>query len=292
VSFSYDDGDNVEQKTQKDHLKYLSKASKEELEESVVGIDRGVKIAIQAGDQVYNPPKIHTIRRASLTKDIKRLQKRLSRQKKGSNRRQKTKQRIKKKHESIANMRKDFAHKTSHELVTSKAQVLVFEDLKIKQMTKKAKPKKDENGKYIKNNKKAKSGLNLAILDKTLAMIYTFCFYKAQKYIKAVFKISASFTSQECADCGHIHPENRRTQSEFVCISCAHTDNADRNAAKVIKKRAINLILDSGTELSKKGLLTPSRQGTLSQHKTRKANALRAIGDDVSKMINQVPLVT
>ncbi|NBV28456.1 hypothetical protein EBR43_06115 [bacterium] len=42
--------------------------------------------------------------------------------------------------------------------------------------------------------------------------------YKAKKYGKSFFKVSAAYTSQECADCGHIHPEHRKTQAEFVCV--------------------------------------------------------------------------
>ena len=56
-------------------------------------------------------------------------------------------------------------------------------------------------------------------------------------------------------DCSHIHPDNRKDQATFLCVSCGHTDNADLNAAKVIKKRAIDLILNSGTELSERGVL-------------------------------------
>ena len=33
------------------------------------------------------------------------------------------------------------------------------------------------------------------------------------------------------------------------CACCGHSDNADHNAAEVIKKKAINLILNSGTKL-------------------------------------------
>ena len=51
--------------------------------------------------------------------------------------------------------------------------------------------------------------------------------YKAQKKDKAFFKVSAQFTSQECAACGHIHPDNRKQQKSFVCIECGHSDNAD-----------------------------------------------------------------
>jgi transposase len=102
---------------------------------------------------------------------------------------------------------------------------------------------------------------------------------------KAVFKVSAAYTSQECADCEHIQPENRQTQSLFVCQRCGHTDNADANAAKVIKKRAIKALLDSGTELSERGVLIPIRHRTLSQHKTENkgSNCDQAIGYDASK---------
>jgi putative transposase len=80
--------------------------------------------------------------------------------------------------------------------------------------------------------------------------------YKAKRENKVVFKVSPHYTSQECADCGHIQPKNRKTQESFKCCSCGHAENADINAAKVIKKRAINLIKHSGTELSKTGVLT------------------------------------
>jgi len=67
---------------------------------------------------------------------------------------------------------------------------------------------------------------------------------------KPFFKVSPHHTSQECADCGHTHPGNRATQSDFLCQKCGHRDNADHNAALVIRKRAIKLILHSGTELA------------------------------------------
>ena len=70
----------------------------------------------------------------------------------------------------------------------------------------------------------------------------------------------------------------------FLCERCGHSDNADRNAALVIKKRAINLILDSGTELSDKGVLTPGRYRARSSHKTEKAKAFPAMSVEALKM--------
>ena len=105
--------------------------------------------------------------------------------------------------------------------------------------------------------------------------------YKALRAGKAWLKVPAHHTSQECAGCGHTHPNNRKTQEKFICGSCGHADHADKNAAEVIKKRAINLILDSGTELSSRGVLLDS--GRRATHKTRGANANRARSKETSK---------
>lgn len=83
-------------------------------------------------------------------------------------------------------------------------------------------------------------------------------YYRTYSSSKAVFKIPAPTTSQECAKCGHTHPDNRKTQALFVCGNCGNTDNADHNASLVIKKRAINLILDTGTVLAPSRRAAPS----------------------------------
>jgi predicted transposase len=50
--------------------------------------------------------------------------------------------------------------------------------------------------------------------------------------------IDPRHTSQQCSCCGYIDPRNRRSQAEFLCLSCGHTDHADVNAAKNIAVRA------------------------------------------------------
>jgi putative transposase len=57
--------------------------------------------------------------------------------------------------------------------------------------------------------------------------VYELTKYKAYRAGKAVFKVPAHHTSQECADCSHIHPDNRKSQELFICDNCGHTDNAD-----------------------------------------------------------------
>lgn len=59
--------------------------------------------------------------------------------------------------------------------------------------------------------------------------------------------------------CGYTHADNRPSQSEFHCLGCGHTENADENAAGVHKKRGIALILSE----------------TFTQVKTAKRTAVR-----------------
>lgn len=286
LSFCYETATNdVDNLTQSDHLKYLSQKTAVELESTCIGVDRGVAIPVHTGAAQFdfsNEQK-RTKKRAAIS--IKLLQKKLSRQQKGSHKRLRTKKRLSSKHEKLANIRKDFAHQTSHKISSNKdVQIIVFEDLNTKGLTKAPKAKKDESGRFVKNGARAKAGLNRAILDKCFGLIERFCAYKAERRGKAFFKISACYTSQECADCGHTHPNNRESQSVFLCERCGHTDNADRNAALVIKKRAIKLILDSGTELSDKGVLTEGRYRARSSRKTERTKVLPAMGIEASKM--------
>ena len=284
VSFCYDDGlDESELMTQEEHLKYLKKSSRKELETQTIGIDRGIKIPVQAGEDVFDFSKEQKRKKQAKEKYLKRCQKALSRKKQGSNRRKIQKYKLSNAYEKIANIRKDFCHKTSRLIVDKKeTKIIIFEDLKTKQMTKKPIAKKDEKTrKWIHNRRKNKKGLNKSILDKGWYQIECFIKYKANRAGKAVFKIPAHYTSQECADCGHTHPNNRIKQNLFICISCGHTDHADQNAAEVIKKRAINLILYSGTELSKRGVLLDNGCGA--KNKTCRAKAKHANSNEASK---------
>lgn len=283
VSFCYNDElDESLLSDQRKHLSHLKSFSQEFLETKTLGVDRGIVRPVQAGQDVYDFTSEQKDKKIAKEKAFKRYQKRIARQKKGSKQSKKTKYKIAKCHEKIANIRKDFCHKTSRALVDKEEiQVFVFEDLKTKHMTKRPKAKKDASGKWQKNKAKAKAGLNKAVLDKGWHYLEAFTKYKAYRARKTFFKIPAHYTSQECGACGHIHPDNRKTQSLFVCKDCGYTENADVNAAEVIKKRAIKLILDSGTELSERGVLLDSGRGAVT--KTRRAKATRARSKEALK---------
>ncbi len=275
VSFCYEQGQ-PERKlsTNEEHLAFLQGATREYLEEHTIGVDRGVAIPAHAGEQTYDFADNQKKNMSKADRHIRRLQRKLARQQKGSNRRAKTKHRIAVHHAKKANIRNDFTHKTSRSLVDSSAKIIVFEALRTAMMTRRPKAKQDEQGRFVSNKARQKEGLNKSILNVGWRVIETYTYYKAYSSGKAVFKIPAAYTSQECAKCGHTHPDNRKTQALFVCGSCGNTDNADHNASLVIKKRAINLILDTGTVLSDDGVLrTQSDSGRGGNRKTGRAQS-------------------
>ena len=288
VSFCFEDGNEaVSQPTKLQHLEHLRSCDRKELEKLTIGIDRGVVRPVQAGATVFDFSDEQKRKKKAKDRFIRRSQRRLARQKKGSKQRNRSKRRISRAHEKVASIRKDFCHKTSRRIIDDpNTKVIVLEDLKTSQMTKKPKPKPSESGKgWEKNRRRAKAGLNQSILDKGWHQLEIFLEYKAYDAGKALFKVSAHYTSQECADCGHTHPNNRKSQELFVCECCGHSDNADRNAAEVVKKRAINLILDSGTELSKRGVLIGSGRGAA--YKSSEAVVTGARGKEASKKKRQ-----
>lgn len=97
-------------------------------------------------------------------------------------------------------------------------------------------------------------------------------------------KVLAAYTSQVCPACGHTHSNNRRSQSQFVCENCGYSGNADRNAAINIKQHAIKLITHSGTELSKRGVLTSCLDtGPGAKHQSGSTKVLSAVDGELSK---------
>ncbi|MFC3779370.1 RNA-guided endonuclease TnpB family protein [Bacillus chungangensis] len=109
-----------------------------------VGIDVGLKdFAVLSNGKKYE--NLKWLRKAE--KRLAFLQRSLSRKKKGSKNREKARLQVAKLHEKIANQRNDFLHKISNQ-VTNENQVIVIEDLKVKNMQKNHKLAK-ESAKYL-----------------------------------------------------------------------------------------------------------------------------------------------
>ncbi|HSA77486.1 MAG TPA: transposase, partial [Nitrospirota bacterium] len=96
------------------------------------------------------------------------------------------------------------------------------------------------------------AGLNRSILESAWGKVRQFTAYKAIKANKLVIAVPPNGTSQECSKCSHTHPDNRISQSLFVCQNCGFTENADCNASLVIKRTGIRMLLDGGISVKQK----------------------------------------
>ncbi len=79
--------------------------------------------------------------------------------------------------------------------------------------------------------------------------------YKAHMAGIPVILVDPRHTSQQCSCCGFVDKGNRRSQSEFLCLSCGYGEHADRNAAKNIAFRAANVIQPIVSETTPLGVL-------------------------------------
>lgn len=253
VSFNYDDGQ-IEPSVQ-ESTEYLMKFNESELAAVTVGLDRGVNLPLAGSDgQRFGFTAIQNKRLAAQERHKKRWQKRQARRTKGSKNWVKAKRKVARYQLYGADVRRDVAHKTSHTLASDdRYKLFVFEALMVSSMTRRAKPKQDAHGCWVRNGAAAKSGLNKAILASTWGKTKEFLSYKTRRAGKLVIEVPAFYSSQECAACGHTHTDNRILQSEFVCQSCHHTDHADHNAAKVIAMRGVKQLLSGkGVKKEKK----------------------------------------
>ena len=47
--------------------------------------------------------------------------------------------------------------------------------------------------------------------------------------------VDASYSSQTCVCCKYVDIRNRKSQENFVCLSCGKTINADVNGSRTVK---------------------------------------------------------
>ncbi|BBX88221.1 transposase (plasmid) [Mycolicibacterium aubagnense] len=191
---------------------------------SVVGIDRGVAVsaALSTGELMHVP---HLS--AGEARRLKVLQRGLSRAKKGSNRRARTKLAIAKLRARETDRRKDWVEKTSTD-IAGRFDTIRIEALDIRCMTRSARGTAERPGRRVAQ----KRGLNRAILGSGWGKLVTRLQHKA---FGRVEQVPAAYTSQRCSACGHVAPENRKSQAVFRCVACkAGPCNADVNAARNI----------------------------------------------------------
>ena len=186
----------------------------------VIGVDRGVKITAALSDgRTLNCPQLTVKERAK----IRKHQRRAARAKKGSETKTAEYAKVSKLKSREADRRKDWVEKTSTGLART-YDLVRFEKLNIKNMTRSAKGTVEDPGKRVAQ----KSGLNRAILAQGWGLLRQRTEHKAPGRVEDV---PAPYTSLRCSACGWIDKNSRKSQAEFCCSSCGFTCNADTNAA-------------------------------------------------------------
>lgn len=207
----------------------------------MVGIDRGVAVsaALSTGELLHAPG----LRRGE-AKRLKVLQQRLARSERGSKRRARAKLAIAKLRARETDRRKDWAEKTTTEIAGC-FDTIHLEALDVRAMTRSARGTAQQPGMGVAQ----KRGLNRAISRSCWGLLAARLQHKARGRVE---HIPAAYTSQRCCACGHVVPENRKSQAVFECQACnAGPSHADVNAARNIAAgRAVTARGDLGISQS------------------------------------------
>ena len=190
---------------------------------SAIGVDMGIaQFATLSNGHVF--AAVNSFKQKQ--KQLARYQRAFSRKVKFSQNWKKQKSKIGKLHQTIANIRKDYLHKTTT-IISQNHAMIVIEDLQVKNMSKSARGNLNKPGRHV----KAKSGLNRSILDQGWFEFRRQIEYKQVWRGGNVLAVPPQYTSQRCSCCGTVSKENRQSQAKFACIACGYQANADVNAA-------------------------------------------------------------
>ncbi len=198
--------------------------------DEAVGIDLGLLhfATLSTGDTIENP-RIYR-------KTEKRLaiaSRSLARKKRRSARRALAVKQIARLHRKARNQRKDFLHKASRSLVGS-FDTLVFEELAPSNLSRRPKPKQDENGRYLPNGAAGKGGLNKSIFDAGWSEFVGMCTYKAEYAGRTILQVNPKYTSQICSGCGQVR--KKELDERWHSCECGTELDRDHNAAINIQR--------------------------------------------------------
>ena len=217
-----------------------------ELAQSVVGIDVGVNKLIALSDGSF----VENIRATTSRRTARRFsmrQRAASRKRDRSQNKTKAYARLARTQHKLAQKRDGYNWQAASRVVNT-AQAIAHENLNIQGMVKRAKPKHDGKGGYLKNGAKRKTGLNKVILDCAWGDLFAKISWLAAKSGKSVIAVNPKHSSQVCPLCGHVD-KNNRDGEKFICTNCQYAEHVDIKASREIAKRA--------------GLVFPKKQKTL-----------------------------
>ena len=194
--------------------------------DDILGVDFGItNLAVDSAGEPFSGKEVEQVREKYC--ELRQiLQHKASKQSKGGKRPRSIHRFLKSVGKKERSFRRHQNHCLSKKLVEkAKTQkcALALEDLKgIRQHTEK---------RFRKSQRAKMSGWSFFELKEFVA-------YKSKLHGVQLFLVDPRNTSRTCSECGYCDKDNRKSQAEFLCLSCGHHDSADFNAAKNIRGRA------------------------------------------------------
>jgi transposase, IS605 orfB family len=174
-----------------------------------VGLDLGIThlATLSDGTKIQAPKPLK-----NYLKKLRRINKSLSRKQKGSNNRAKAKAKLSRLYYRISNIRKDFLHKLTTELVR-KFDVICLEDLNVQGM--------------LKNRRLSRAIHDLGFYELKRQLIY-----KANQFGKTVKSVERFFpSSKTCSCCGFKLEKLSLSVRKWTCEKCSAEHDRDINAS-------------------------------------------------------------
>jgi len=200
--------------------------------ETTIGIDVGIKsFAVCSDGRTFENPK-HLRRTMSKLKVLSRQH---SNKRKDSNNRERARRSLARMHERVANQRKDFLHKVSHQLADeSQVGTICIEDLNVKGM--------------LKNHKLAG-----AISDCSWSEFFRQLEYKCKWRGIRIVRIGRFEPSSRLCTCGFKNDALTLADREWTCPQCGQVHDRDLLAANNIKRFGLAKEMAAGTAVKSLG---------------------------------------
>ena len=212
----------------------------------VVGVDLGIAAPVTRSDgRVFD---VFGLTEGEEKRKV-RLQQSIARRSKGSSNRRKAVAALSELEARGARRRRHLTHEATSSTVKSFGMIAV-EDCDWRAMTASARGTVESPGRNV----AAKSGLNRALLGANPGEVRRQLEWKSARLNRTFVKVDAAYTSQRCSACmrhpldadaprssdGTAFAHGRLSQASFVCPLCGWRENADVNAAKVIRALGVS----------------------------------------------------
>ena len=169
---------------------------------------------------------------------LAQISQRRANKKRGSRSRRQLAKREARLHQKIARARRDHAYNTATILLETGKKVFFHEQLNLKALSQRNKPKQDSLGKYLPNGQSAKTGLNKSWQDAAFGQFFSILKYKAEKAGAIVKQVDPEYSSALLS-----------YKDEFVFTDCSIREYWDEQL-----KLSIDRDINAGINIKRLGL--------------------------------------